>query len=256
MERQEFWIAHAQLAPAPADRDLKAATVSDSERMHRDGHIRITVAPGLTEIKWSVFAPNWSSLYFAMEWLATTPGPYVLKYFLSGWFEEAFQSASDASDRIDQIIAKSDLHLMSRAYVRETDLERTRNTPPDLLRDTWNDQIADPATSVDCVFDERTDRFRVQRVGPKSTIARLWGSTSQPFPCVNGGSYDRIVSAAYMDVARTKRPRYDHVYAVMTTPDNQPVWIPYQRVILPSKSRSGPAVSVVTELAPVEIQII
>jgi hypothetical protein len=229
----------------------------DSERIHKDGHIRIKVAPGLTEIKWSVFAPNWASLYFAMEWLATTPGPYVLKYFLSGWFEEVFHSASDASDRIDQIIAKSDLHLMSRVYVHESDPEKTRIVLPDLLRDTWDGQIADPSTSVECVFDDATDRFRVKRVGPKSTIARLWGATSEPFPCINGGSYDRIVSAAYMDVARTRRPRYDHVYAVMTTPDNQPVWIPYQRVILPSRSRTGTAaVTVVTELAPVEIQII
>ena len=40
---------------------------------------------------------------------------------------------------------------------------------------------------------------------------------------MSGGSYDQTVSEAYLAVARSGVARYDHVYAVMTAPDNSPV---------------------------------
>ena len=77
------------------------------------------------------------------------------------------------------------------------------------------------------------------------------------YPCINGGAYDRTVSAAYGDVLRSGRPRYDHVYAAMKTPGESLMWIPYQRVIMPKHLAAGRrAVSIVTEIAKVDIRIV
>ncbi|TMJ42045.1 MAG: hypothetical protein E6G89_04800 [Alphaproteobacteria bacterium] len=81
--------------------------------LDRQGFVKIKNSPRATQIEWSVFAPNWASLYFTMEWLHTFPGPYTLRYYLSGWFEEKYNDVNAARNRIDIIIGKSDVRRRS-----------------------------------------------------------------------------------------------------------------------------------------------
>ena len=86
---------------------------------------------------------------------------------------------------------------------------------------------------------------------------RLWGVTPVSYPCINGGSYDQIVSEIYPSVIRTGLPHYDHVYAAMTSKDSAVKWIPYQRVILPKLFAEGQrGVTVVSEVCPVDINVV
>jgi hypothetical protein len=253
MKQQEFWIAQGRLVPSPLEDDRSTQLATD--RLHRFGEVRISVREAEILIEWCVFAPNWASLQVVKEWILALRGPFKLRYFLAGWFEETIPNPLRARDRIDRIQAKSDLHVTQRAFVRKSN-PRAGRTPP-LLYDAWRHRLASPEHTVDCVLDEQTGRFRVERIGQFSTIARLWGTAPISYPCINGGPYDRIVSMAYGEVARTGAPRFDHVYAAMTLNGEEQVWIPYQRVILPYAVPSGrPAVSVVTEIASVDIQIV
>jgi hypothetical protein len=228
---------------------------SDDDLLHRKGMVRVVSGPEGTEVRWSTLAPNFASLFYVAEWLSDLAGPYMLRYFLAGWFEESLETVAATSRRIQEIIHRSDVHLLRRAFVREFD-PGAKLLPP-LLQDALLDAAAGSDFSVDCVYDESSGGFRVGRIGPKSTIARLWGLAPVSYPCLAGGSYDQIVSAAYADVLRAGRPRYDHVYAAMVTPENTVVWIPYQRVITPKRESGGRlAVSIFTEIAKVDIQII
>ncbi|MFN0193996.1 MAG: hypothetical protein ACKVP5_18825 [Aestuariivirga sp.] len=253
MQGQKYWIERGQLVPEPkfAPEDL-----NESHRIHRSGGVRVLTGPVGTEVRWALFAPNLASLYFAMEWLQSVRGPYVLRYFLSGWFEEIFSSTREATARLNSIIAKCDLHLTSRTYVKQLNLD-TELMPP-LLRSTLADNgIAEQEYSIDCVFEESIGRYRVARIGAKSAIARFYAHTPVPFPCINGGSYDDTVSAAYTSVLQAGRPRYDHIYSAMSAPDGSVIWIPYQRVILPRRDPDGkPSVTVTSEIAKVDIQIV
>jgi hypothetical protein len=122
---------------------------------------------------------------------------------------------------------------------------------------TLDENMAPPDFSVDCVLDEAAGRFRVERIGPKSAIARLWGLSPVSFPCINGGSYDFAVSQAYQKVLKTGSPHYDHVLAAMVRPDGEPVWVPYQRLVMLNSNRPGKRkVTVVSELAPVNITLV
>jgi hypothetical protein len=248
-----FWIEHGRKG---ANRLESHDNLADDNRLlHRAGCVRVVTGEFGTEIRWSVFSPCFASLYYVGEWLSDLPGPFMLRYFLAGWFEESFEDVNDATRRIHDIVARGDIHLMHRVYVREID--PTGRTLPSLLQDTWIDGNATPDYSVDCVYEESSGRFRVERIGPKSTIARLWGEAPVSYPCINGGTYDRTVSAAYGDVLKSGRPRYDHVYAAMKTPDQSLMWIPYQRVIMPKHLAAGRrAVSIVTEIAKVDIRIV
>jgi hypothetical protein len=253
MDVREFWLQAGRFAERPVGTDGRA--VPEAEMLGRMGYVKLTVGRGLTEIKWMALAANWSSLHLAKEWVGETPGPYALKYFVSGWFSEQIGEAGHAARRIDEIVAKSDIHLVSRVYVREVDPGEAV-MPQTLLR-TLDDRRAPPDFSVDCVLDEAAGRFRVERIGPKSAIAKLWGLSPVSFPCINGGSYDFTVAQAYQKVLKTGVPHYDHVLAAMTRPDGEPVWIPYQRLVLPSSNRPGRRrVTVVSEVAPVSITVV
>jgi hypothetical protein len=248
-----YWIDKGALARGRPQ--FVAGSENDDELLHRYGCVRVSTGELGTEIRWSVFSPNFASLFFAGEFLAGLRGPFMLRYFLAGWFEEICDSVAAARSRIDEILSKSDLHLVKRAFVREVD-PHGKAMPP-LLQHAWLDGATTADYSVDCVYEESSGRFRVDRIGPKSTIARLWGVGPVSYPCMNGGSYDRTVSAAYGDVLKAGRPRYDHVYAAMRTPDDTVTWIPYQRVIMPMHaSDKRRAVTIVTEIAKVDIRIV
>ena len=87
--------------------------------------------------------------------------------------------------------------------------------------------------SIDCAYDPSSQRYRVTRVGPQSTIAKLWGLNPVSYPCLIGHSYDEAVSRAYPQVTRSGEPHYDHIYAAMASARGDVVWVPYQRVVLP-----------------------
>ena len=178
----------------------------------------VKVSHGLdgTEIRWSVFSANWASLYFVLEGIETYPGPFSLKYYLLGWFEEHAETAHEARERIETIVAKSDIHLTQRTFVRDAD-PRRKDIPP-LLRNALVDKMALPDHSIDCVYDNDQDRYRVVRIGSETPIAKVFSFHPVSYPCINGLSYDQTVSEAYGKVVATSQPHYDHVIAAMTTP--------------------------------------
>lgn len=252
-EAQTSWIYRGQ--PLAPHETLAHAATPDFDLLDRQGFVKITSSTSGTQIEWSVFAPNWASLYFAMEWLHTFPGPYNLKYYLSGWFDEKYNDVNAARNRIDIIIGKSDIHLTRHTFVSEADPHRANI--PDLLKSALTEGEVNPNFGVDCVLDETSGKFSVERVGQKSEIARLWGMNPVSFPCLTGHSYDQVVSAAYRKVVLTDRPHYDHIIAAMSAPDATVFWCPYQRVILPHRfegNRKG--VMVISKIGPVDIKVI
>ena len=252
-EPEVTWIYRGQ--PLAPHETLAHAAAPDFQLLDRQGFVKITSTSGGTEINWSVFAPNWASLYFAMEWLHTFPGPYSLRYYLSGWFDEKYNDVNAARNRIDIIIGKSDVHLTRHTFVTEVDASRA--DIPDLLKSALSEGEVNPNFAVDCVLDENSGKFNVERVGPKSEIARLWGMNPASFPCLTGHSYDQVVSAAYRKVVLTDRPHYDHIIAAMSALDDTVFWCPYQRVILPRRFEGGrKGVVVVSKVGPVDIKVI
>jgi hypothetical protein len=253
MAHEVVWVANGKVSPAPlGDAEPRAI---EERALQWDGMAKVSVGPEGTEIKWSVFSPNWATMFNILESIEYFPAPFKLRYFLMGWFEEDVDSAEEARDRISTIVAKSDIHLTQRTFVREADPSR-RDIPP-LLRNALKDRTVLPDFSIDCVLDEVHKRFRVGRIGSETPIAKVYGFHPVSYPCINGLSYDYLVSEAYGKVVATGQPHYDHVIAAMTTPDGSVVWFPYQRVILPYSLPDGRrGVSVVSQVARVDIKIV
>lgn len=242
------WISKGVLTPPPMSVDN--ALIDERDLLHRQGFVKIVQDDNGTTIKWAMFTANWASLYFSMEWIHGSLGPYHLSYHSAGWFHEKYATAAEAAERMSQLIAKSDIHLSRTVYIRDAD--RNRADIPDLMKAALRDNEADEEHSIDCMFDPQAQKFRVNRVGAKSGIARFWGMSPVSYPCLTGHSYDQAVSRIYPAVCRTGDPHYDHIYAAMVSSKGEVVWMPYQRVVLPLRGgRSKKGVRVVTELAKV-----
>jgi hypothetical protein len=250
----EFWISKGCLVPKPEPEDGKP--LPERTLLDRYNLVKVTASPKGATIKWFAFGANWASLYFAKEWIGTFPGPYTLNYYMSGWFTEKYDDPLDARDRIDTLIAKSDLHLSSRIYTQSFDPDTCQL--PDLIRRTYETGVAPPEASVDCSMDEETGRVKVERIGPQSAIAKLWGVSPVSTPCLAGTNYDKVTAKGYFEAVRTGQPYYDHIYAAMMGRDGEVSWIPYQRIVMPHARKRGRnrMVSVVSEVTQVAIAVV
>lgn len=230
--------------------------VSEDMAVLRRGLVKVKFSQQSgTFVSWSVFSPNWSSLFYMMECLHLYPEPFQLQYYLAGWFDETFTDARMARERIHALIAKSDVHLLTGTYVKH--VEPDPNGMPPLLQDTWGDRAVKPDYSIDCIRGENDNQFQVMRIGPRSTIAQRWGVMPASYPCLTGNVYDRVVSEIYPQVIKTGEPHYSHVYAAMVFPNRQLCWFPYHRIVLPHRFPDGrDGVTVVSEFSPVDIQIV
>lgn len=253
MDAQRFWILKGRLTAWPGN-DL-GHLADERKLLAREGYVLIETGAHGTSVRWVTTAGNWSSLFFAREWIGTYPGPYTLNYFMSGWFSETFADAAQARERVEVLISKSDVLLRSRVYVQAFDPSKAKLGG--VLRQAFEQGSGPDNLSVDCDFDALSRQFKVRRLGEDSAISKTFGMSTATYPCRNGGAYDRVISAAYRDVIETGNPHYDQVYAAMIHPDGDTVWMPYHRVIVPrGKPGQAACVSVFSEIRPVSITVV
>lgn len=249
MTRGLHWICNGQAVPGP---ETAPSPAEERQLLQRHGFVKIVSGETGTSIRCSMFSANWSSLFYVAEWVHGALGPFHVQYYSAGWFNERFDHAHAVSERIRHLIQKSDVHLSQTVYIR-TAPQKPKEVPP-LLKQALRENAAGEDYSIDCLYDQTAQRFRVARVGRNSTIAKLWGMNPVSYPCLTGHSYDQAVSRVYPQVSRSGQAHYDHIYAAMAATNGDVVWVPYQRVVLPlDLGRKTRAVRIVTELAEVDI---
>jgi len=247
-----FWIAHGAIERNRVDAVELSAV--EERRRFREGQLRFTTGQVGTEIKWHVQTPSFSSLFVAIEQLRNAQTPFVLRFFVSGWFEEFYDSAAEAGRRIEEIIARGDRHFPIKTFIEQVDPTKSRLAT--VLADVLSAKNPPADYSVDCIYNKAADRFDVDRVGPKSPIAKFYGTFLTSFPCA-GTSYADRVSEGYRHVLSTGKPRADHVLAAFRLPDNEVHWVPYHRLILPLlKSSKGESVSVISQISAISFKVI
>ena len=237
--------------PQQASSDAKPS----EDRKHFDrGGVRLTTGNVGTEIKWHVQTPCIGSLFAVMDWVTSVSAPYALRFYLSGWFEEFYQTPKAVIERLDAIIRNGDRHFPISTFIYEIEPSEKLLTP--LLSDCFDRKISPDSYAIDCVLDETSQRFVVERVGENSPIAKFYGVYPSSFPC-QAGSYGDMVAQGYRHVLNSGKPRADHVLAAFRLPDNQIHWVPYHRLILPLHSiEKRTAVSVISQISPISFKVI
>lgn len=254
MEKQEQWIAHGKIIARPTH--ASGSRLSDKTLLFQQELVKVETTPAGTSCKWVMFGANWTSLYVLRELLSTYVAPYTFEFFNTGWFNETFQSVTDARLRVDQLISKSDVRFSTRTYTRSFSTSDHAMTPR--LKSMWNSGGLDESSSVHCTINTELEQTVVDYIGPNSALAKVWGVSPVSYPTLSGHSYDRVVSKSYYEVIRTGRPHFDHVLAAMVRPDGIVQWLGYQRLVFPkSGTKNGlPQVSVACEFADVKIPLL
>lgn len=251
---QVFWIGKGSLVPRPIGPAGEALT--DRVLLQQRELVKIEANEKGTTISWVMFAANWTSLYFANEWIRPLEAPFTLNYFNSGWFSEVFEDHLEVRRRIEQLMGKSDIRFSQRTYTQRFEPDEIRMSPA--IQKAWDQGFVNQEQAVVCSIDVERELTQVEDVGEKSALASVWGVSPVSYPCLSGHSYDRIVSKSYYEVVKTKRPIYDHVLAAMVCPDGSVKWLGYHRLIFPKKTFPGmlPQVTVACEFDRVGIQLL
>lgn len=253
MKAQELWVCEGRIVPRPLDDHGKPC--SERSLLQQRNHVKIEIGNHGVSIKWVMAVANWSSLFFAKDWIGIFEGPFNLLFFNAGWFEERLETSAAAMNRIDQLIAKSDVRLSARVYTRGF----FGSTTPivDELVELLKSGQPDEERAVICQVDTENGNVDVESIGKKSLLAGIWGDARTSYPCQTGHSYDRVVSKAYHRALTENRPIYDQVLASMVKPNGNIYWLSYQRVIFPKHRRSPPAkqVSINCVQTPIDIQL-
>jgi hypothetical protein len=252
MRGQRLWVHHGKMEPLLS---LKTYTPEQEDAMLKSGCVRLTTGELGTEVKWVVNSPCVTSLFNAIQWLPSVRPPYILRFLAVGWFEEVYREAAAATQRIEQVLARGDRHFTSRVFIKEANV--LSENLPQVMAEALKGQQISYDHSVDCSYDENSNLFRVERVGAKSAIGRVWGTYTSSHPCQSVGSYGDPVNETYKEVMRSNKPRYDHVLAALRLPDNALHWVPYHRVVYPRIDDQGNrGVAVVSQIAKVDIQVL
>jgi hypothetical protein len=253
MNAVRIWVDHGVFERVKED--ALPMTPQDERTRLEAGQVRLTTGNIGTEVKWYVQTPCIASLFVVTEWLRKANAPYVLRFFTSGWFEEFYQTAGEAAQRIESVIARGDRHFPMRTFVQKVDPRPAALTS--LIQHCLTTTDVPEELVVDCNFDQNTDRFVVRQVGSKSLMAKLYGQLENSFAHQSTGSFSDAVSEGYREVLNSGQPRTDHVLAALRLSNNQVHWVPYHRLILPVKidgRKNG--VRVVAEAARIGFKVI
>ena len=219
------------------------------------GEVRITSGSIGSEIKWHVQTPCIASLFVVSDWLLKAQAPFVLRFYISGWFEEFYQTATQAIARLEAIIARGDRHFPVRTFVQQVEISKSILAPLVLDASTSVSTIDDVA--IECVYNRENQRFNVTAVGKQSLIAKVYGDVESSFPRQSTGSYSDAVNLGYIDVLQSGKPRADHVLAALRFPNNTVYWVPYHRLILPVLGQTkSDAVKVVSQFGSIGFKVI
>jgi len=223
--------------------------------LSRAGAVRLTAGDLGSEIKWVVHSPCISSLFAAKKFLDEADGPFVLRFYAAGWFEESHAALADVRARIDCLVMHGDRHIISRVFEKPSQPDEALT--PALVLQVLRDQRLPAEHVIECSYDLEQDSFVVGHIGVCSTIGRIWGTDPTSYPCMATGAFGSSANSAYKRALAAGLPVYEQVIAALRFPDQALRWVPYHRVILPRVSRAaGQSVAVVAEYADVDFRVL
>ncbi len=245
------------------------------------GMVEIIAASGSMTVRWAVRHAAPAAMMTAAHFLASrAPGTgIILEYRWGAWSREIFSTA-----------VKAEMNAQARALARMTSIGRYRHTRPyigtqqaaydpdrvlhegGLLASafraweksgkayaTGDSEALGQLAPYTLTFREIRGgmEFAFDHIGDSASAVQIFGQDwarsalgrrcdrSQP-----DFEYDERVCATYRHVSDSRQPVYDHIRAVIRRVGDEPIWVPYRRLVLPMRDRFGvPVVASVCEVS-------
>lgn len=259
------WNVRAPHSAAPQRRLAPDETPGQARfAFGRLGLVRVSRSAAEICIKWDLRCASRESLEAVLNLLDRCGGRRRVRlvFFYEGWHAEVHESAAAAIARIEVLQSFRSVHLIRPVFLRSRPLERVAGEGPAVQRffETWEAAQGDLADSrlSECLPYLMVYRVResdgalvVAHAGAGTACAKVFGAGW--IAAARGREYEYdgpgrrfsdAVSRAYARVLLAGEPWLDHVRAVVRRGEADPLWVPYQRLLVPGRSADGEPVLV------------
>ena len=219
------------------------------------GLVKMQIRPARVTVKWNLRKVAPDSLDAALEFLKTQPADRQvrLSFNCEGWNVEDHPSPAAAIARIEQTSNYRKVPLVNGVHLRRQDLGTIARSAPfirtcfevwrktkgslDLKRhDEWSGLL--PYLLL-CKLRRQDDRLIFAGIGTQADCTKVYSpgwlssATDQPYDYRHPGVFSDRTAESYPSVLESGEPRLDHIRSLVPRETREPVWAPYQRLLLP-----------------------
>ncbi len=226
------------------------------------GCVKVTIGDDFTCINWDVCEVEPGAIQAVLDFLRRDRGTreFILNYFYAGWNSECWANAPEALRRIEYTTAYREVELIDTLLMERRDLAEVMAAKPEIRRafECWQrtsgrfDERSDSELAqlsrqvLTFALSPHEDELVFKHTGQDSSYAQVYGTDSAQSQIglpsdYNGpdqGFADRVC-LSYAAVLAQEEPQYDHVRALIHRDIGEPLWAPYQRLLLPCKQSDG-----------------
>ncbi|MBT3556277.1 MAG: hypothetical protein HN644_06940 [Rhodospirillales bacterium] len=230
------------------------------------GMIKVAQIGGVVDIQWDVRQASQeavrSMFYFLLAYETPGSGNFLvtLRYFFGAWNSERFPTTQEALDRISELSACESFEADESITIANVALDHIDESHTDIAwaYTVWrkadgffkNVPEGDLERLKSRTFSMRPDalgkHFIIVDAGNHSLSVALLGQDwprlavgTTPQHCFSDEDYEAAMSEDYAGVMRSGVPKLDHVRAFVHLSGDDPIWLNYERLLLPWRTHAG-----------------
>jgi hypothetical protein len=230
------------------------------------GMIKVAKLNGVIDIQWDLNHASPLAVRSMFDFLLVyeTPGsdqvPVALQYFFGAWNSEYYPSTGEALNRIVDLAACEGYEADECITIANVALENIDDSHKRIIAayDLWchangtmHDEITD---EIDAIMqyailyrpDAYGERFIIKEAGAGCYAAAVlgtdWHTKARGMPteaCYSDETFEAALCQDYPYVMKSGALRLDHIRAFFHLDGDDPIWVNYERLLLPWKSAAG-----------------
>jgi len=230
------------------------------------GMAKVTTYARLIDCQWDVQRITRGALSALLDFLISleSPGndrvPVALKFYFGAWNSEVFSGPGAALERILELDEYAHTVPGESITIASVDLKDINRSHDSIRRcyDTWKEMSGLLEDGDSCGLGDLFDRSLIlgldslqqqlvyKVAGSQSLASQILGSTwrydvlgMSLGNSFSDDDYEAEVCSDYPVVMSSAEPRLDHICAYFHLKGEDPIWLNYERLLLPWKTRKG-----------------
>ncbi len=229
-----------------------------------EDRVDVRIFARIVDIHWNVDLAPGNALISVVEWLRRLPPARqtaaALRFRYGAWNSEVFDTPEDAARRILTVLRYAGTQAFTGITRKQLGLSRAYDGRPLIAQtvETWlrmGGQLdtrqfhrLNGVIQHSLLFRQvaNGDHLVYAYAGRKSAAAEIFGPTWSDAvigraaqDCWSDDDYEDAVCADFTPVMERDEARYDHFRAFFAPPGSEPIWLNYERLLLPWEADSG-----------------
>ncbi len=227
------------------------------------GMIKLLLGRNGFEVRWNVHDVDENAQNRVLDWISSAQDriPLKLTYYYFGWYTE-LADKENAAQKILATRAFRNVELNRSVTMTRHDVSKSAEKLDLIgtsLREWCNtNRFIESSTMANLKNkfviskpDETTGVFNYRYVGQNAPVTKIMGRkwvkaviAAQGQPQATTEAYRAITNRPYHAVLSDGEPRYDRILASMQAPDQDPIWVSYHRLLMPTLDQRGAPIMV------------